>query len=96
MPVLALTKVAQPQTPNSESATEGPMWGHPMLVLGALCSFLEPFRRRLSPNIDNVSEKLTVRYPHEGPWEGSPRKVIAKAFAFGMITLSELFHLILN
>jgi hypothetical protein len=29
---------------------------------------LEPFRGRLSPNIDNVSEKLTLRYLHEGPW----------------------------
>ena len=49
-------------------ATEGPMWGHPRPVLGAVDPFLEPFRGRLSPNIDNVSEKLTLRYPHEGPW----------------------------
>ena len=48
-----------------------------MLVLGALCSFLEPFRGRLSPNIDNVSEKLTLRYPHEGPWvERAVRRVM--------------------
>ena len=39
------------------------MWGHPMLVLGAVCSFLEPFRGHLSPNIDNVSEKLTFEIP---------------------------------
>ena len=51
-----------------KQTTEGPMWGHLMLVLGALCSFLEPFRGCLSPNIDNVPEKLTLRYPHEGPW----------------------------
>ena len=44
------------------------MWGHPVPVLGAISPFLEPFRGRLSPNIDNVSEKLTLRYPHEGPW----------------------------
>jgi len=44
------------------------MWGHLVPVLGAISPFLEPFRGRLSPNIDNVSEKLTLRYPHEGPW----------------------------
>ncbi len=38
-----------------------------MLVLGAVCSFLEPFFRHLSPKIDKVSEELTLRYPHEGP-----------------------------
>ena len=49
-------------------STKGPMWGHPVPVLGAISPFLEPFRGRLSLNIDNVSEKLTLRYPHEGPW----------------------------
>jgi hypothetical protein len=44
------------------------MWGYPVLVLGAISAFLEPFHGHLSPNIDNVSEKLTLRYPHEGPW----------------------------
>ena len=48
--------------------TKGPMWGYPVFVLGAVCSFLEPFRGHLSPNIDDVSEKLTLRYPHKGPW----------------------------
>ena len=48
-------------------ATKGPMWGHPVPVLGAISPFLEPYRGRLSPNIDNVSETLTLRYPHEGP-----------------------------
>jgi len=48
--------------------TKCPMWGYPRPVLGAVDPFLEPFRGRLSPNIDNVSEKLTLRYPHEGPW----------------------------
>ena len=35
--------------------TEGPTWGHPMLVLGAICSFLEPFCGHLSPKLDKVS-----------------------------------------
>ena len=39
-----------------------------MLVLGALCSFLEPFCGHLSRKLDKVSEELTLRYPHEGPW----------------------------
>ena len=30
-------------------STEGPSWGHPMPVLGALCPFLEPFCGQLSP-----------------------------------------------
>ena len=47
---------------------KGPYVGYPVFVLGAVCSFLEPFCGHLSPNIDNVSEKLTLRYPHEGPW----------------------------
>ena len=51
-----------------EQATQTPMWGYPVFVLGAVCSFLEPFRGHLSPNVDNVSEKLTLRYPHKGPW----------------------------
>ena len=34
--------------------TEGPTWGHPMLVLGAVCSFLEPFCGHLSPKLDKV------------------------------------------
>ena len=48
-------------------ATDGPWWGHPMLVLEALCSFLEPFCGHLSPKVDKVSEELTLRYPHEEP-----------------------------
>ena len=63
-----------PARPTLQS-TKGPMWGHPVPVLGAISPFLEPFRGRLSPNIDNVSEKLTLRYPHEGPW------VVAMRFA---------------
>jgi len=51
-------------------STKGPMWGYPDFVLGAVCSFLEPFCGHLSPNIDNVSEKLTLRYHHEGPLVG--------------------------
>ena len=41
-----------------------------MLVLGALCSFLEPFCGHLSPKIDKASEELTLRYPHEEPCVG--------------------------
>ena len=52
------------------AATKGPMWGYPRPVLGAVDPLLEPFRGRSSPNIDNASEKLTLRYPHEGPWVG--------------------------
>ena len=36
-------------------STEGPMWGHPMPVLGALSPFLEPFCGHLSPKLDKVS-----------------------------------------
>ena len=49
------------------SPTRGPSWGHSSVVLGTTVSFLEPFRGHLSPKIDKVSEKLTLRYPHEGP-----------------------------
>jgi hypothetical protein len=52
-------------------ATKGPMWGHPMLVLGALCPFLESICGHLSPKIDKVSEELTLRNPREGPWVGA-------------------------
>ena len=45
-----------------------PYVGYPSLVLGAIASFLEPFCGNLSPKIDKVSEELTLRYPHEGPW----------------------------
>ena len=43
------------------------MWGHPALVLGAISSFLEPFRGYLSPKVEKISEELTLRYPHEEP-----------------------------
>ena len=48
--------------------TKGPMWGYPRPVLGAVDPLLEPFPGHLSPNIDNVSKTMTLRYPHEGPW----------------------------
>ena len=38
----------------STTTTEGPMWGHPMPVLGALSPFLEPFCGHLSPKLDKV------------------------------------------
>jgi len=34
-----------------------------MPVLGALSPFLEPFSGRLSPNVDNVSEKNDFEIP---------------------------------
>ena len=46
------------------------MWGYPVFVLGAISSFLEPFRGHLSPKIDKVSEEMTLRYHHEEPWVG--------------------------
>ena len=52
------------------------MWGYPVLVLGAITSFLEPFRGHLSPNIDNVSQKLTLRYPHEESWVDQRREAL--------------------
>jgi hypothetical protein len=36
-------------------ATEGPVWGHPMPVLGALSPFLEPLCEHLSRKLDKVS-----------------------------------------
>ena len=62
-----------PASDRAAVATKGPMWGHPMLVLGALCSFLEPFCGYSSPKIDKVSEELTLRYHHEEPWVGRAR-----------------------
>ena len=49
-------------TPTQSHTPRKPLCG------GIPCSFLEPFRGHLSPNIDNVSEKLTLRFPHKGPW----------------------------
>ena len=43
--------------------TKGPMWGHPMPVLGALGSFLEPFCGHLSPKLDMLCSKLTFEIP---------------------------------
>ena len=60
-------------------STRGPWWGHLLVVLGAILSFLEPFCRHLSPKIDKVSEKLTLRYPHEGPCVGAVRTLQASA-----------------
>jgi hypothetical protein len=64
----AQPKVYEKDQSTTKAPTKGPMWGYPRPVLGAVDPFLEPFRGRSSPNIDNVSEKLTLRYPHEGPW----------------------------
>ena len=66
-------QIQNPQPPTfsairCRATTKGPMWGYPRPVLGAVDPLLEPFRGHLSPNIDNVSKTLTLRYPHEGPW----------------------------
>ena len=53
-------------------ATEGPVWGYHVLVLGAISSFLEPFRGQLSPKVDKVSEKLTFEIPPRRALGGCP------------------------
>jgi hypothetical protein len=53
------------------------MWGYPVFVLGAISSFLEPFRGHLSPKIDKVSAELTLRYHHEEPRVGFVLAVLA-------------------
>ena len=40
-------------------ATRGPSWGHLLVVLGAILSFLEPFCGNLLPKVDKFSCKLT-------------------------------------
>ena len=73
-PYLRVTPVpdecrGRPTSPTcSWTPTKGPMWGYPRFVLGAIGSFLEPFCGHLSPKLDKVSEELTLRYPHKGPW----------------------------
>ena len=39
------------------NSIEGPSWGYPVLVLGAISSFLEPFRGSVSPKVDEIFEK---------------------------------------
>jgi hypothetical protein len=36
------------------SATEGPSWGYPRPVLGAINPYLEPFCGHLSPKVDEI------------------------------------------
>ena len=36
--------------------TEGPSWGHPRPVLGAIDPYLEPFWGHLSPKVDRIFE----------------------------------------
>ena len=38
----------------SRGATEGPSWGYPMAVLGAVFPSLEPFCGHLSPKVDEI------------------------------------------
>jgi len=51
-------------------STEGPSWRHPVLVLGAVSSFLEPFCGELLSNVDKPVDNRLFKYPHEGPCEG--------------------------
>ena len=62
--------------PPATVSTEVSAWGHSSVVHGTIMSFLEPFRGHLSPNIDKVSKKMTLRYPHEGPWVDGPSQVL--------------------
>ena len=38
--------------------TEGPSWGYPVLVLGAVCPFLEPFCGELLSKVDRPGKKI--------------------------------------
>ena len=37
--------------------TEDPSWGYPSVVLGAIVSFLEPFRGHLSAKVDEIFQQ---------------------------------------
>ena len=50
----------------SSGSTEGPWWGYPMLILGAVCSFLEPFCGHLSPKVDKIFQKLLLNEVSKG------------------------------
>jgi len=81
-----------PPSPPTPS-TEGPPWRHSRLVLGAIKWFLEPFCGHLSPKIDKVSEELTLRYPHEEPCVGPPKKIErASRFPFDRQTPIPVAH----
>ena len=41
------------------ASTRGPSWGHLLVVLGAILSFLEPFCGHLLPKVDKFSCKQT-------------------------------------
>ena len=55
----------------------GPSWGHPMLVLGALGSFLEPFCGQTLPKVDKLCSKLTFEIPPRRALGGTPTPCIA-------------------
>ena len=54
--------------------TKGLSWGYPVLVLGAISSFLSTFGENRPRFLNNLS-KLTFEYPHEGPCVGSTDSV---------------------
>ena len=72
---LPLGCVFQASTRARLTTTEGPLWGHSSVVLGAIVPFLEPFCGHLSSEIDKVSEALALRYSHEGPCVAHTRRI---------------------
>ena len=51
---------------SEKGTTKGPSWGYPVLVLGAISSFLSTFGENRQRFLKNLS-KLTFEYPPEGP-----------------------------
>ena len=48
-------------------STRGPSWGHILVVLGAILSFLEPFCGHLLTKLISFLVNGRLKYPHEGP-----------------------------
>ena len=69
------TLVPQSLSLSQSLPTEGPSWGHAVLVLGAVSSFLEPFCGGLLSNIDKPVANRLLKYPHEGPCVGRDRAI---------------------
>ena len=57
LPFLALCRWLEQVADDGASATEGPSWGYPMLVLGTVCSFSEPLCGHLSPKVDKIFQR---------------------------------------
>ena len=97
------TQNTKPETnpPNPEPAlcpvvsTRGPSWGHPMLVLGAPGSFLEPFCGYVLPKVDKLCSKLTFSIPPRRALSGSAQRPARSAppTASMLLTASNLSHM---